>query len=389
MRKSPDAFRTISEVAEDLDLPQHVLRFWETRFSQIKPMKRGGGRRYYRPDDIDLLRGIRHLLYDQGYTIKGVQKILKEQGIRQVIDAADPEGEGRDAEGQSPSDARQISDAYPAARHVIEEGGPVHRALNPAPAQPVIRAEVSNTPVHTAERQPEPHSVSSVPQVEPAHQPVHTVPTPGMVRQPTAPQTTAPQMTHPHEQSPVAQVDDGLRSEGTPEQSNMIDFRTHPKRSEQGPQPHQPYPPHVIPTTKAFTAPAPSGPAPAGARVRHAQYPQQGPVEAIGAVPRTEEEQRRRDFGEAGPLPADLRTGDPEFLYGGDASVTIEAARSRALEEEQRSGFFSRIIGSRSEAGEAAVTEQQRLSRDEVRRLQSTLFELLECKRILDQARSD
>jgi DNA-binding transcriptional MerR regulator len=84
MDKSPDAFRTISEVAEDLDLPQHVLRFWETRFAHIKPLKRGGGRRYYRPDDIDLLKGIRHLLYGKGYTIKGVQRILKEEGVRFV-----------------------------------------------------------------------------------------------------------------------------------------------------------------------------------------------------------------------------------------------------------------------------------------------------------------
>src|SRR6202041_2921674 len=87
MDKSPDAFRTISEAAEDLDLPQHVLRFWETRFPQIKPLKRGGGRRYYRPDDVELLRAIRHLLYGQGYTIKGVQRILKERGIRAVIEA--------------------------------------------------------------------------------------------------------------------------------------------------------------------------------------------------------------------------------------------------------------------------------------------------------------
>ena len=85
--KSPDAFRTISEVAEDLDLPQHVLRFWETRFAQIRPLKRGGGRRYYRPDDVDLLRGIRFLLYSEGYTIRGVQRILKEQGARFVTAA--------------------------------------------------------------------------------------------------------------------------------------------------------------------------------------------------------------------------------------------------------------------------------------------------------------
>ncbi len=82
--KSPDAFRTISEVADHLDLPQHVLRFWETRFSEIKPVKRAGGRRFYRPDDVDLLRAIRHLLYSEGYTIKGVQRILKDNGPRQV-----------------------------------------------------------------------------------------------------------------------------------------------------------------------------------------------------------------------------------------------------------------------------------------------------------------
>lgn len=89
MDKAPDAFRTISEVADDLDIPQHVLRFWETRFSQIKPMKRSGGRRYYRPDDVDLLRGIRRLLYGEGYTIRGVQRILKEHGIASVQRLAD------------------------------------------------------------------------------------------------------------------------------------------------------------------------------------------------------------------------------------------------------------------------------------------------------------
>jgi DNA-binding transcriptional MerR regulator len=87
--KAPDAFRTISEVAGDLDIPQHVLRFWETRFSQIKPMKRSGGRRYYRPDDVDLLKGIRRLLYGEGYTIRGVQRILKEHGIGSVQRLAD------------------------------------------------------------------------------------------------------------------------------------------------------------------------------------------------------------------------------------------------------------------------------------------------------------
>ena len=101
-QKSPEAFRTISEVAAELDVPQHVLRFWETRFATVKPLKRGGGRRYYRPDDLDLLRGIRSLLYSDGFTIKGVQKILRERGPRYVMElgrgAAGPIGSPREAE---------------------------------------------------------------------------------------------------------------------------------------------------------------------------------------------------------------------------------------------------------------------------------------------------
>jgi DNA-binding transcriptional MerR regulator len=85
LEKSPDAFRTISEVAEELNVPQHVLRFWETKFTQIKPMKRAGGRRYYRPSDVDLVRGIRALLYGEGYTIRGVQRIFKEENVSYVV----------------------------------------------------------------------------------------------------------------------------------------------------------------------------------------------------------------------------------------------------------------------------------------------------------------
>ena len=83
--KSPEAFRTISEVSKDLSLPQHVLRFWETKFVQIKPIKRGGGRRYYRPEDIKLLKGIKSLLYNDGYTIRGVQKVIKENGTKKLL----------------------------------------------------------------------------------------------------------------------------------------------------------------------------------------------------------------------------------------------------------------------------------------------------------------
>ena len=107
--KSEAAFRTISEVADELDVPQHVLRFWEGKFPQVKPLKRGGGRRYYRPDDVALLRRIRDLLYSEGYTIKGVQKLLKEGGGAAVLPAAP----GRNAADQEPELVLDIRDPDP------------------------------------------------------------------------------------------------------------------------------------------------------------------------------------------------------------------------------------------------------------------------------------
>jgi DNA-binding transcriptional MerR regulator len=115
--KSPDAFRTISEVAEDLDLPQHVLRFWETRFNHIKPLKRGGGRRYYRPDDVDLLKGIRHLLYGEGYTIKGVQRLLKEEGVR-FVQAV---GRGEESVAATRNDTRDIPSEDGGAAALVDD----------------------------------------------------------------------------------------------------------------------------------------------------------------------------------------------------------------------------------------------------------------------------
>ena len=120
MDKSPEAFRTISEVAEEMDLPQHVLRFWETRFPQIKPLKRGGGRRYYRPDDVELLGAVKQLLYGEGYTIKGVQKLLREQGAasvaRGLLGREDAEATKAAAAVETPTAARPAADAGPAAR---------------------------------------------------------------------------------------------------------------------------------------------------------------------------------------------------------------------------------------------------------------------------------
>ena len=94
MAKGPEAFRTISEAADELSVPQHVLRFWETKFSFIRPMKRAGGRRFYRPSDIAVLKGVRRLLHDEGYTIKGVQRLCREQGVRRLVAAGQGEGAG-------------------------------------------------------------------------------------------------------------------------------------------------------------------------------------------------------------------------------------------------------------------------------------------------------
>jgi DNA-binding transcriptional MerR regulator len=132
--KAPDAFRTISEVADDLKVPQHVLRFWESRFAQIKPMKRAGGRRYYRPDDVDLLRGIHHLLYGAGYTIRGVQRILRDQGSKFVQGVWQAKAEGPDAELEAELSPYQAQTG-PAER--LTEGLPSLRRHDiPDPPQP-------------------------------------------------------------------------------------------------------------------------------------------------------------------------------------------------------------------------------------------------------------
>ncbi|HLH51835.1 MAG TPA: MerR family transcriptional regulator [Roseiarcus sp.] len=133
MDKSPDAFRTISEVAQSLDLPQHVLRFWESRFPQIKPLKRGGGRRYYRPDDVELLRAIKHLLYNEGYTIKGVQRLFKEQGARALAAKSSADDEAvivaASAEGEFAEPAQGVAPVGEAGRLSVDEFELLHAAL--------------------------------------------------------------------------------------------------------------------------------------------------------------------------------------------------------------------------------------------------------------------
>ena len=134
-KKAPNAFRTISEVADELHIPQHVLRFWETKFPQVKPLKRGGGRRYYRPDDITLLRRISDLLYIQGYTIKGVQRLLREGGGKLSDDippATQDEREEAEAEAAQANLELPIPGLAPAAAAT---------AGRPARTRPELEAE--------------------------------------------------------------------------------------------------------------------------------------------------------------------------------------------------------------------------------------------------------
>ncbi len=150
--KSAEAFRTISEVADELDVPQHVLRFWESRFAQIKPVKRAGGRRYYRPDDIDLLKGIRALLYSDGLTIKGVQKVLKERGLRHVAQI----GRGGEPVAE-PRVIEKIVYVEKTAVAPVKKARPAHlRAVPLAPSLPFFDEPAAVREAPTADTTPAP-----------------------------------------------------------------------------------------------------------------------------------------------------------------------------------------------------------------------------------------
>lgn len=147
MAKSPHAFRTISEVAAELGVRQHVLRFWESKFSQIKPMKRGGGRRYYRPDDVDLLKGICRLLYGEGYSIRGVQKILRQHGARAVTEAVRSGGDmiAHITHGAAPTDGSmpitpEAPATAPAANPTGDDAPSSESMLMPAAMERTLRA---------------------------------------------------------------------------------------------------------------------------------------------------------------------------------------------------------------------------------------------------------
>jgi DNA-binding transcriptional MerR regulator len=270
--KSPDAFRTISEVAGDLDLPQHVLRFWETRFNQIRPLKRGGGRRYYRPDDVDLLKGIRHLLYGEGYTIRGVQRILKEEGVRFVMDV------WREGAPQPPRAGR---------------GGDV----DDSPYAPEGRA--ASLP---------PPPVYAPPVYAPGPEPI------------------------PDDVDAADPLDD-----------DRLD---------------------VVPDRGDATDPGPAAGLPEGRVEPSLGTDAAGLAQRFAPRPST----LVQPAGPASVVPFDRRVA-PSF--GSEAPAFFDRSRPAAPPAAVP-------------AGEATGTA---LSRDDVRRLQATLFELLECKRLLDQVR--
>ena len=164
--KAPDAFRSISEVAEELDLPQHVLRFWESRFRDIKPMKRGGGRRYYRPDDVNLLRGIRHLLYSEGYTIRGVQRILREQGAKFVA-VVWQEGAPQPPHGAS-EDEDLGEEAVAAEAELLEEDRGLRSRLSS-----LIGRDLGDRQDDVEVRREPPLKSAPVPRIEPTDRAIH------------------------------------------------------------------------------------------------------------------------------------------------------------------------------------------------------------------------
>ena len=207
MEKSAEAFRTISEVSEILDTPAHVLRFWESRFPQIRPVKRAGGRRYYRPADVALLSGIRKLLHDEGMTIRGVQKILREQGVRHVaaLSGAEPEPGGDEFDDLTEGPAAVLLDAEPDPEPM---GAIVPFARDPRPASPERPVPERPVPERPTAEPPEPAAQETTTitlpptaRPAPAEEPVVTFdpPKPLLVRSETGPHP----FIRPHAASPA------------------------------------------------------------------------------------------------------------------------------------------------------------------------------------------
>ena len=350
--KGPDAFRTISEVAEDLDLPQHVLRFWETRFPQIRPLKRGGGRRYYRPDDVELLRGIRHLLYGEGYTIRGVQRILKEEGPRYV------QAIWRDIEGDEQAlaerDERDERATFaPAPLPVDDTSGPA--ADEPPPRNPTSSGPLGGilNLLPGRQREPAEESASRRARRRPDSEPDHLdLPLLADLEPPVRPSRT----------------DAPARSEPPPLATGSL-----PR--------FEPMPPMDRGTPDLRpAAPIPGAGEPPQMELR----PQTMPV----PEPRPQETRTSFPFRPVGPGPAS-QLADDEVSFVPErarAALPPEAhvqAATSAARPILPSAAVSRAGGVHTDETPALT----RLSREDVQRLQAALYELQDCQRLLDAAR--
>ena len=369
--KGPDAFRTISEVAEDLDLPQHVLRFWETRFPQIRPLKRGGGRRYYRPDDVELLRGIRHLLYGEGYTIRGVQRILKEEGPRYVqaiwrdIEADEQaitelgqrEGRGTDApEPLPPVDVASAPSPEAAPPRSASStsgtaGGPLGGILNLLPGRQ--REPAEENPARRARRRPESEPDHlDLPLLADLEPPVR----PSRIEPPSRSEPP-PLATGSLRFEPLSPVKGGGPDLGPSTHRPAIDeaFPTGPR----GPQAHVPEPPSA-----------------------DFQAPESRPYE-----PRPPEPRASFPFRPVGPGPA-------SHLPDDEVSFVPERARATLpLETPYQPTSAARPVLTPATAPRAGGVQANetpaptRLNREDLLRLQAALYELQDCQRVLDAAR--
>lgn len=343
--KAPDAYRTISEVAEELDLPQHVLRFWETRFTQIKPLKRGGGRRYYRPDDVELLKGIRHLLYAEGYTIKGVQRILKEQGPK-AVQALIPQG-------------------------VDDEDDPADEAPAYAAAPP--QAPLHRPPVAVA-----PQQSASAP---PAAQPHWAAPP---VAAPAAPPQPAPDFYAWREPPPVEADLYTPQAYVPPPQAQPQQGYLPPQPVPQSPPVHSPA---AYPQQEIFAAPAAPPLAP------QAQMPQQGYAPPPPPVPPQSRPAGPTAFMRGGlartstpvaaPSPAEPAP-QPSTQFGFSVRRTITPVPPQAEPEPVVNHRYSPLVEP-DLAEETQPSPPQGLSADSRRALQSALFELTECRRQIER----
>lgn len=318
--KGPDAFRTISEVADDLDLPQHVLRFWETRFPQIRPMKRGGGRRYYRPDDVDLLRGIRRLLYGEGYTIRGVQRILKEHGPRHVVAA----GQGAALDAVPPGALDEDDFAGETPEGILSE-------------PPIERADPRGTP--RGDR-----AAAPIREVRPE--------TRGTYGSPRVPRVNVPERREPTFAAPPASrpAASFARPQGSREAEMRPELRSErPIRAEPPLSSRIPAAPPDEPDESDSFRPPPAD------RYRP-------PIRPAFAAPAEE--------------PPETEADDWE----------IEAEDWRMDEAEPPALGAPRFVAPREDEA-VEMPAEDLLTESEIQQLNTVLAELLECKRILDQAR--